>query len=202
MIPSPLRHSCLAGLLLLAGCSVLPKAEQVQTYLLPNSQIKASNQSLNTSLSISRPQASLTLDSTRIAVVPQGSEITNYKGARWSDPAPALLRDQLLEAFQNDGRFAALSSDMQHLHSDYKLIGNLLAFQSEYQDGRPEARIRFDARLVRSRDQSVLASRSFVIRQPTQDAQVPAVVQAFGQASDRLAEQLLEWTTSQIRKAP
>ncbi|MDG1581966.1 ABC-type transport auxiliary lipoprotein family protein [Pseudomonas sp. GOM6] len=202
MIPLPLRHSCLVALLLLAGCSVLPKAEPVQTYLLPSSQIKASNQSLSTSLSISRPQASLTLDSTRIAVVPQGSEITNYQGARWSDPAPALLRDQLLEAFQNDGRFAALSSDMQHLHSDYKLIGNLLAFQSEYQDGRPEASIRFDARLVRSRDQSVLASRSFVIRQPTQDAQVPAVVQAFGQASDRLAEQLLEWTTSQIRKAP
>lgn len=202
MKPSLLRHGGLVALLLLGGCSLLPKAEQVQTYLLPSSQIKASSESLAKSLSISRPQASLTLDSTRIAVVPHGSEISNYKGARWSNPAPALLRDHLLAAFQNDGRFTALSSDMQHLHSDYQLMGNLLAFQGEYRDGRPEASIRLDARLVRSLDQSVLASRSFVIRQPSQDSQVPAVVQAFGQASDLLAEQLLEWTTSQIRKAP
>ncbi|MDH0894099.1 MULTISPECIES: ABC-type transport auxiliary lipoprotein family protein [unclassified Pseudomonas] len=186
---------------LLGGCSLLPEAEPVQTYLLPSLQPQAASQAqpLARSLGIGRPQASLVLDSTRIAVVPQGSEISSYKGARWSDPAPALLRDRLLEAFQADGRFAALSSAEQHLQSDFVLAGNLLAFQSEYRDGKPEVVIRFDARLVRADTQRVAASRSFVVRQPSRTVEVPAVVDAFGQASDQLAGQLVEWTTQQIQ---
>ncbi|MDG9926985.1 MULTISPECIES: ABC-type transport auxiliary lipoprotein family protein [unclassified Pseudomonas] len=186
---------------LLGGCSLLPEAEPVQTYLLPSLQPQAASQAqpLARSLGIGRPQASLVLDSTRIAVVPQGSEISSYKGARWSDPAPALLRDRLLEAFQADGRFAALSSAEQHLQSDFVLAGNLLAFQSEYRDGKPEVVIRFDARLVRADTQRVTASRSFVVRQPSRTVEVPAVVDAFGQASDQLAGQLVEWTTQRIQ---
>lgn len=186
---------------LLGGCSLLPEAEPVQTYLLPSLQPQAASQAqpLAHSLGIGRPQASLVLDSTRIAVVPQGSEISSYKGARWSDPAPALLRDRLLEAFQADGRFAALSSAEQHLQSDFVLAGNLLAFQSEYRDGKPEVVIRFDARLVRADTQRVAASRSFVVRQPSRTVEVPAVVDAFGQASDQLAGQLVEWTTQRIQ---
>jgi cholesterol transport system auxiliary component len=186
---------------LLGGCSLLPEAEPVQTYLLPSLQPQAASQAqpLARSLGIGRPQASLVLDSTRIAVVPQGSEISSYKGARWSDPAPALLRDRLLEAFQADGRFAALSSAEQHLQSDFVLAGNLLAFQSEYRDGKPEVVIRFDARLVRADTQRVTANRSFVVRQPSRTVEVPAVVDAFGQASDQLAGQLVEWTTQRIQ---
>lgn len=186
---------------LLGGCSLLPEAEPVQTYLLPSLQPQTASQAqpLARSLGIGRPQASLVLDSTRIAVVPQGSEISSYKGARWSDPAPALLRDRLLEAFQADGRFTALSSAEQHLQSDFVLAGNLLAFQSEYRDGKPEVVIRFDARLVRADTQRVTASRSFVVRQPSRTVEVPAVVDAFGQASDQLAGQLVEWTTQRIQ---
>ncbi|AYC32817.1 hypothetical protein D3880_10695 [Pseudomonas cavernae] len=197
------RGLCLAGAVALLGaCSVLPQAETVQTYLLPQgaTPARASNNQLDRSLRIARPQASQVLDSTRIAVIPQGSQISNYKGARWSNPAPALLRDRLQEAFQADGRFAALSNDDQHVQADLELIGNLLAFQSEYRNGRPEAVIRLDARLVRSGTQRIVASRSFSVRQPSQDVQVPAVVNAFGQASDQLARQLIDWTASQASR--
>lgn len=202
MIAPLLRLASLATVLLLGGCSLLPEAEVVQIYLLPSPQAQASSQPrLTKSLGIARPLSSLTLESTRIAVVPQGSEISNYKGARWSDPVPSLLRDHLLEAFQRDGRFPALSSTSQHLQSDYVLTGNLLAFQSEYRNGKPEATIRLDARLVHTLSQRVIASRSFSVRQPSQDVAVPAVVQAFGQASDQIAAQLIDWTASQIRSA-
>jgi cholesterol transport system auxiliary component len=42
--------------------------------------------------------------------------------------------------------------------------------------------IRLDARLVRGRDQRIVASRRFEIRQPVSDTKVPAVVTGFGQA--------------------
>ncbi len=200
----PLLSLCLATLALLGGCSLLPDAEPVQTFLLPSSQAQASDRAapLPHSLGIARPQASMVLDSTRIAVIPQGSEISSYKGARWSDPAPALLRDRLLEAFQADGRFATLSSAEQHLQSDFLLVGNLLAFQSEYRGGTPEIAIRLDARLVRSSTQRVVASHSFVVRQPSDAVEIPAVVAAFGQAGDQLAEQLVRWTASQMQNQP
>ncbi|UVE19450.1 ABC-type transport auxiliary lipoprotein family protein [Pseudomonas sp. LS44] len=201
MTSALLRSLGLASATLLTSCSLLPQAETVQTYLLPHgaAQAPANRGAVPQSLSISRPQASLLLDSTRIAVVPQGSEISTYKGARWSNQTTALLRDRLLESFQNDGRFAAVSSDEQHVQADLSLVGNLMAFQSEYVNGKPQVVIRLDARLVRDATQRIIASRSFVIRQASQDAAVPAVVNAFGQASDQLAQQLIEWTAAQAK---
>ncbi|MBM7062077.1 membrane integrity-associated transporter subunit PqiC [Pseudomonas sp. UL073] len=201
MTSALLRSLGLASAALLASCSLLPEAETVQTYLLPHgaNQAPANRGTVAQSLSIGRPQASQLLDSTRIAVVPQGSEISTYKGARWSNPSTALLRDRLLENFQSDGRFAAVSSDEQHAQADLSLISNLMAFQSEYVDGKPQVVIRLDARLVRETTQRIVASRSFVVRQPSADVAVPAVVDAFGQASDQLSRQLIEWTATQAR---
>jgi cholesterol transport system auxiliary component len=58
----------------------------------------------------------------------------------------------------------------------------LQAFQSEYRGNALEVVIRLDARLVRGRDQRIVASRRFEIRQPVSDTKVPAVVTGFGQA--------------------
>ncbi|MBE0959031.1 membrane integrity-associated transporter subunit PqiC, partial [Escherichia coli] len=67
-----------------------------------------------------RPRTSLVLESPRIAVRPHGDEISVYQGARWSDPAPSLLRDRLMQAFQADGRVRGLSSDDSNLQADFE----------------------------------------------------------------------------------
>ena len=61
--------------------------------------------------------------------------ISSYKGARWSDPVPLLVRNRLLDGFQRDGRVQRLSADDSNLQADYELSGELQAFQSEYQPG-------------------------------------------------------------------
>ena len=83
-----------ASLSLLSACSILPKPEQVDVYWLPYAQtpIAASRSAPVTwSLRLDKPMASNALNSQNIAVVPQGNLISNYKGARWSDPAPVLF---------------------------------------------------------------------------------------------------------------
>ncbi|MBV2264733.1 MAG: membrane integrity-associated transporter subunit PqiC, partial [Thauera sp.] len=97
-------------------------------------------------------------------------------------------------AFRADGRIAALSSDDKHLQADFELDSDLRAFQSEYRGGRPEAVLRLDARLVHTASRRIVASRTFEQRQPTADPAVPAVVQAFGAAADRLSAEVVEWT--------
>ncbi|HMZ29524.1 MAG TPA: ABC-type transport auxiliary lipoprotein family protein, partial [Thauera aminoaromatica] len=146
------------------------------------------------SLRVVRPAAGVHLAGQRIVVMPEGNRVSVYQGAGWSDPAPALLRDRLLEAFRADGRVGALSSDERQLHADFELDSDLRAFQSEYRGGRPEAVLRLDARLVHTASRRIVASRTFEQRQPTADPAVPAVVQAFGAAADRLSAEVVEWT--------
>ena len=146
------------------------------------------------SLRVVRPAAGVHLAGQRIVVMPEGNRVSVYQGAGWSDPAPVLVRDRVLEAFRADGRVGALSSDERQLHADFELDSDLRAFQSEYRGGRPEAVLRLDARLVHTASRRIVASRSFEQRLASADPAVPAVVQAFGTAADRLSAEVVDWT--------
>ena len=185
------------ALALVSACSILPKPDPSDVYRLASTQPASQGTPVSWSLRVTKPQTSEFLDSPRIAVVPDGNLISNYANSRWSDPAPVLLRNRLLDGFQRDGRVTLLSTDETNLQADYELGGQLQAFQSEYRGKAVEVVIRLDARLVRGRDQRIIASRRFEVRQPMSDAKVPAVVAAFGQAGDRLNKQVVDWVVSQ-----
>lgn len=185
------------ALALVSACSILPKPDPSDVYRLASTQPASQGTPVSWSLRVTKPQTSEFLDSPRIAVVPDGNLISNYANSRWSDPAPVLLRNRLLDGFQRDGRVTLLSTDETNLQADYELGGQLQAFQSEYRGKAVEVVIRLDARLVRGRDQRIIASRRFEVRQPVSDAKVPAVVAAFGQAGDQLNKQVVDWVVSQ-----
>jgi len=198
------RLALLAAFALAASCSILPKSEPSDVYRLPTSQSSApgyQGMPQPWSLRLTKPQASQALNSPNIAVIPQGDLISSYKASRWSDPAPVLLRNRLLDGFQRDGRVSLLSTDDSNFQADLELGGNLQAFQTEYQDRTASVVVRLDALLVRGHDQRILASRRFEVRQPLSDVKVPAVVAGFGQASDQLTAQVVAWTVEQGRKA-
>ncbi|WP_447589725.1 ABC-type transport auxiliary lipoprotein family protein [Aquipseudomonas campi] len=199
-LPSLLVMSCA----LLSACSILPKSEALDIYQLPTKVAVAntSQAGVSWSLRVSKPLASQLLDSTRIAVLPEGDRISAYKGVRWSDRAPVLLRDRLIEAFLQDGRMAAVSSDTSRLQSDLELVTDLRAFQSEYRDGQPQVHLVLDAKLVSGGTQRILVSQRFDVRQASADASVPAVVRAFGQAADQLSEQVVQWSLRQSERLP
>jgi cholesterol transport system auxiliary component len=204
-----LRHSlsrlAVLGLFsALAACSILPESETLRIFLLPTTPVQqqSSEPTTQQSLRINTPQASRILASQRIAVVPQGNQISAYGSARWGDAAPVLLRDRLIEAFQRDGRMPSVSNEDVNLYADLSLHSDLRAFQSVYIDGKPVVLIKLDARLVNRNDQHTLANRRFEIRQPSDDPSVESVVEAFGHASDRLSAEVLEWTLSHAKPTP
>jgi len=194
------RLALAAGFALSGACSILPQADPVDIYRLPTAQSATARPQGHTqpwSLRLTKPLASDALNSARIAVIPQGDVISSYKDARWSDPAPVLLRNRLLDGFLADGRVQLLGTDDSDVQTDLELGGNLQAFQSEYQGKAVAVVIRLDARLVRGYDQKILASQRFEVRQPLSDTKVPAVVAGFGQAGDALNRQVVEWTVKQ-----
>ena len=199
----PLRVAAAAVLcaaVLLPACSVLPEAEPLDVYVLPvtgdasATAVPAAAGAQAWSLRVVRPAAGVHLAGQRIVVMPEDNRVSVYQGAGWSDPAPVLVRDRVLEAFRADGRVGALSSDERQLHADFELDSDLRAFQSEYRGGRPEAVLRLDARLVHTASRRIVASRSFEQRQASADPAVPAVVEAFGTAADRLSAEVVDWT--------
>jgi len=190
----------IGGFALSSACSILPKGEPVDVYRLPVAHAAASKgagQVQHWSLRLAKPVAGDALNTARIAVLPQGDLISSYKNSRWSDPAPILLRNRLLDGFQRDGRVPLLSTDDSNLQADFELGGQLQAFQSQYQGNAVEVVIELDARLVRGYDQKILASKRFEVRQPLNDTKVPAVVAGFGQAGDALSRQVVEWAVAQ-----
>ena len=194
-----IRIALLAGFTLISSCSILPKPEPFEVYRLPSAQSASASHGTpqRWSLRLSKLQSSEALNSPNIAVIPQGDVISHYKGSRWSDPAPVLVRNRLLEGFQHDGRVPLLSTDDSIFQTDLELGGSLQAFQTEYQGTNASAVVRLDALLVRSYDQRILASRRFEVRQPLSNVQVPAVVAGFGQANDQLTAQVVNWTVEQ-----
>ncbi|MFJ2322503.1 ABC-type transport auxiliary lipoprotein family protein [Pseudomonas sp. NPDC087817] len=197
------RLALLAGFVLISSCSILPKSEPADVYRLPITQTPASTSAAATqhwSLRLNKLQASEALNRANIAVIPQGDVISSYKASRWSDPAPVLLRNRLLDGFARDGRVTLLSTDDSNFAADLELGGNLQAFQTEYQGNQASVVVRLDALIVRGYDQRILASQRFEERQPLSDVQVPAVVAGFGQASDRLTAKVVAWAVGQGQK--
>lgn len=195
------RLSLLLAVGLLGACSILPQSEPLDIYLLPGAALPAQTQRVDWSLRVNSPVSSQLLDGTRIVVLPEPGRVNTYQGVRWSERTPQLLRGRLLDAFHDDGRVQALSNEEQRLQADLELVSDLRSFHSQYRDGRPEALIQLDVRLVDARDQRILAIRRFSVSQPASDTSIAAVVKAFGQAGDRLSRELVDWTLAEGQRA-
>lgn len=185
------------SLVFLAGCSVLPKSEPLTVYALPQAQV--TDASARTppdqqwSLRVQTPYSNRMLNSSRIVVWPDNSEISVYKGARWSDPAPVLLRNRLVNAFRTQAAIAAVTNDSTHVMADLEFGSDLNRFQVEYLDGVPIVHIQLDAFLVNPSGAHIVASQRFSVKRPARGKEVPDVVLAFGEAADRLAVDVVAW---------
>lgn len=177
----------------LAGCSVLPKGSPVQVWQPPVGTTAAPSAQADFSLRVDTPNAIGLLGNSGIVVLPGAGEVSTYKGARWGDPPPLLVRHRLVDAFMA-AKLPAVTTDDDHFFSDYVLSGDLRAYQSEYRAGAPTVVIRYDAQLRRGGSRRLLATRSFTLTQAPAGTDVPHIVAAFGAADDALASQVVAWT--------
>lgn len=186
---------------LLSACSVLPASKTLTVYQLPAATAQAAVASSGSVqaeaswvLQVNTPYSSQLINSQRILVQPPGDAISVYQGARWSDAAPIMLRDLLVDAFRVQAPRLVVSNDSSHLLYDVALMGDLSQFQVVYGANGPAVHIQLDASLVQADGKRTLATRRFTVQQAVDGTQVPEVVAAFGVAADALATQLIAWT--------
>ena len=165
------RFGIAAALLFLPACSILPATENLEIYPLRAAGPAAappgqpSGDPLSWTLRLATPNSNHMTDSPRILVLGPGGQLSSYKGIRWSDPAPVLLRNRLVAAFRTDGRFNSVSNgnSSNNLATDLELGGDLSAFQVEYTNSGPQATIRFYATLSQPLRNRIVAARSFEV---------------------------------------
>jgi cholesterol transport system auxiliary component len=195
----PLRNPLCLSLMLLgvSGCSILG-SEQRDPVTIYSPDIRVSPEadwpSVPWTLVIAKPTAARVVDSPRISVRPVPGELQVYRGATWAQPATDLLQDAIQRTLEDSGRIGAVASADAGILGDYKLVMDLRRFEADYAGAAtPSAVVEVSAKLVYNRDQRVVASRTFLSRQPANGVDIPQVAAAFEQALTASTRDIAGW---------
>ena len=193
------RILTLAALVLVGACASLTKREPFTTYsprYAPGPAI-AGAMRVDWQLAIDTPFASDVLDTTRMLVMPAPGAIETYKGGRWADTAPLVLRTLLIEAFQTSGRISGVGAAASGLHGDFVLAIDLYDFETQYRDGAPHAVIRLNAKLNDASINRVRAAKTFEADEAVSGATAGDAAAAFDRTIDALLADIVRWTIDQ-----
>ncbi|HVU19618.1 MAG TPA: ABC-type transport auxiliary lipoprotein family protein [Rhizomicrobium sp.] len=200
----PSRRGLLVGTgaLLLSGCSDLigPSSTPQQLYVLrPTGGVSTNGPKVSWSLAISASAISDHLDSSRIALTQPDNSVDYYAGSAWTDHLPRLVRDALVEAFENSGRIAAVSSDSEGFHADYILQAQIRDFEARYTvlDGIPTVWVRVESKMAPSKGREIIASLNSIHQVQATANSVPAAVRAFNDAMGAVVSDVVNWALSQ-----
>ncbi|MBS3804367.1 MAG: membrane integrity-associated transporter subunit PqiC [Oleiphilaceae bacterium] len=193
-----MRYSLTAARLLIvlsiAGCTLFPESKPLDVWTLEPATVSSEAAEARVQgLRVMRPRAGDLLNSNRMAVAPEGESISVYKGARWSDPVPRLLRDYLLDALQRDPRFSEVSGDDVQLAAKHELVSRLDAFHIDYRNGRPEAVVRMHVQLVAMPGRDIVAERLFSLEETSNSEDMNAIVMAFSGVLAQLYKEISKW---------
>ena len=186
-----------AALALLSGCSVLGSQQRDPvTIYAPQVTVvpQPSWPSVNWQLVVAKPTAARVVDSPRIAVRPVPGELQVYKGVTWSQPSTDLVETTILRALEDSGKIPAVARLGSGVRADYKLVMDLRRYEADYAgSAMPSATIELTAKLLHTTDQRIVASRTFLQREPSSGVEVAQVAVAFEQALEKLGGEVVGW---------
>jgi cholesterol transport system auxiliary component len=191
------RLLILATIPLLGACAALSGKHEPFVVYTPQLHMEANKEGaapLDWQLLVDTPHASAALDTTHIAIMTRPGVLEVYPAARWRDPAPAMLRSLIVQAFDQNGRISGVSALDSGLNGDYSLSMELRDFQAELVDGSAQVAIRLTAKLFDRRSNRIVASQSFEEVAPAASSEVASAAEAFTVALDQLMPKLVDWT--------
>jgi cholesterol transport system auxiliary component len=194
----------LATLLLIGACASLTGTRESFTVYAPRYEPPskaAEGKPVDWQLAIDTPLASDALDTSRMLVMPTPGALETYKGGRWADTPPLVLRGLLIEAFQETGRIAGVGAVTSGIHADYTMTIDLYDFEVQYRDGAPHALIRLNAKLNDASINRVRAARTFEADEPVSGTTAGDAAAAFDRAIDALLADVVRWTIDQGESA-
>lgn len=182
-----------------AGCSILPEKTDISLFA-PDPRVQADPAwpSVDWQLVVPRPAGAALVDSARIAVRPAPGELQVYKAAAWTQPAPDLVHDAVLHAFEDSGRIGGVARRGEGLNADFQLLLDVRRFDSDYAEpGGPAAVVEIGAKLLADDSDRVVASRVFRHAVAARATDVGSVAAAFESALAAATRDIVGWTLAE-----
>lgn len=193
-----MRSATFFLILFLSGCTgnlLGPSGNPPNLYRLSApAETQTAAASAHWQLVVEEPTATQDLDTARIAIAPDPARIDYYANVSWTDRAPAMVQELLLQAFERSGKIAAVQRQTGNVRPDFLLSSDLQNFAAEASAGA--VHVTLAARLVRMRDHTIVASRSFDATAPVSGS-FDGTVAAFDRAMQTLLPQIVDWTLAQ-----
>ena len=187
--------------LALTGCSasslLAPSGAPPKIYTLSApKEVTSSAPQANWQLLVAMPGAVADLNTTRIAIIPAPSQMDYYADVTWADRPASMLQELLLQSFDRSGRIAAVQRQSGGLKSDFLLAIEIEDFEVDTTAAEPNAHIRVAAKLVRNRDRTIVAARSFEASAPS-GSSFDGAISAFDSGLQSVLPQIVDWTLTQ-----
>ena len=151
--------------------------------------------SVRRDLVIEVPTSGGALDTDRSMIRPGPFQAQYLPAARWTDPAPVMLQNLMLRAFEDSNALRYVGRRPLGGTGDFVLVSELTDFQAEV--GADEAgvitRVRLTVRLVRESDAAIIASRTIQTTAPAASSDVLDVVAGFDLATAAALQDLTGW---------
>jgi len=183
--------------LLLSGCGSLlePSNPPMQIYVLrPRLEALSDAPAASWQLAVARPEMAQMLDTDRVALV-RGATMDYFADAQWTDTSSRLLQTGLISAFEKSGRILGVGRDTGEVRADYVLQTGVRDFEAQYQSdtGAPTVVVVISARLTSARAREVVATFEASRSAAAAQNNVPAVVEAFDEATSAALEDIVRW---------
>lgn len=163
--------------------------------LTPKSTFRSDLPEVRWQLVLELPVANAGLNTTRIALLRQPTQLEYYARANWTDRAPAMALTLMVESFENAQRIVAVGRESVGLRADFVLKTELREFQVEYfRSDRPTAHVGINAKLVQYPRRTIIGSHSFDSTALARADRLDDIIAAFDDALGKALKRLVEWT--------
>jgi len=184
-----------ALLIVLAGCMSLKPAPETYDLSVP-SQAAGIAGSSQAQILVPETAALASLNSERIVVM-NGSRVSYYPDAQWTDRLPKVLQTKIIQTFDASKRARAAGRPGEGLSIDYQLLTEVRAFQYD-SGGDRSAHVEIYAKVLNDRNGRVVAAKLFTASVPVQTDSAPAVVNALDAGLNQVLLELVSWTLSRV----
>jgi cholesterol transport system auxiliary component len=181
----------------MTGCTAPPPPPVRKFYARAIERAPDGLPSADWSLVVEPVQTLPALRTNRIAQVVAENEFDYYADAEWGDTVPQMVQGVVIRSFERAGAPVLVASERDRLRPDFLLNIRLLPFYAVGAIGTaPEARVGFEANLVRARGREVVASTSIQAARRAASADIDAIVAAFDEANRQAMADLIIWVVS------
>lgn len=193
-----LEYAAVGSLGLLTGCAVdMPGsgAPPPRIRLSPARDFPPNLPSVGWALRVQEPQATLSLDTARIAYIKPGGDLQYLSTAEWASRAPEMVMELLVESFQGSNRILTVGDRRSRVRPNFELESRLTSFQIvEQGTDSGLVQVGLAATLMQRPRRNQVSSFRFESEAPIQPISLSNIRSAFDETLGEVLSQAVEWT--------